>query len=152
MINRKHLRPREARVVAQCPTVKAQVVLKHLVRPKTLTIEGHQQGELCDCYRYFFRFFCHRILILLNDIHSNAEGEDTSNLEPYRLATVAEASNEDLMTSGMSLMSDRSDVSMYRAGVEALVKEGKYTVVRSSFFVSPSVVSLQTDLTQRSLP
>jgi hypothetical protein len=53
----------------------------------------------------------------------NAEGEDTSNLEPYRLATVAEASNEDLMTSGMSLMSDRSDVSMYRAGVEALVKE-----------------------------
>jgi hypothetical protein len=52
----------------------------------------------------------------------------------------------------MSLMSDRSDVSMYRAGVEALVKEGKYTVVRSSFFVSPSVVSLQTDLTQRSLP
>ena len=89
---------------------------------------------------------------MLNDIHSNAEGEDTSNLEPYRLATVAEASNEDLMTSGMSLMSDRSDVSMYRAGVEALVKEGKYTVVRSSFFVSPSVVSLQTDLTQRSLP
>lgn len=60
--------------------------------------------------------------------------EDVSNLEPYKLSTVPEGSEEDLSKSALSLISEASaDGALYnsshklafRAGVEALVKEGE---------------------------
>eukprot|EP00804_Cyclotella_cryptica_P026669 CCRYP_007922-RB/>CCRYP_007922-RB protein AED:0.01 eAED:0.01 QI:367/1/1/1/1/1/3/1064/971 len=56
----------------------------------------------------------------LDERKQNRAEVDTSNLEPYRLPTLAETSNEDLATSGVSLQSTQS---MYRAGIEALLKE-----------------------------
>ena len=54
-------------------------------------------------------------------------GQQT-NSSSYRLQTLHEVSEENLSQSAWSLMSGRSnntDKSVYRAGVEALVKEGE---------------------------
>ena len=56
----------------------------------------------------------------------------------YRLQTLHEVSEENLSASGWSLMSgqsDKSDRSVYRAGVEALVKEGEFPFCYVCVFV-----------------